>query len=440
MAYYIALLALVFAMFPYVQLYPLETYNQPYAVMSSALFLAIVPMSLARIPRNDRLALLYLAIIGFILFLIEVPRGLDDREVLYLGAYITPLLVVPPIYYVMSHRPDTARRFLSGAIVLWIIVGAIQRFIDLTFLNFLVTQSEDLSVNIAASGRGVLGFAPEPTHHGLHLISMAAGLMLMKGNRIFVGLALVGAVLLAGSSFAFLALACGTLVWAISSPLKRSWFFLLAIAGILLSSFLPLLLSGDSRLVLLIDTFLYSGFDVFIADASANMRFSGILLPIQEAFSSGLTPIGLSWQNWLEMRSRLLVENSWAFSLSETGPASGWGLVLVQTGFLGLPFLAFMVKRFLVDFSDYQVGVLVGGAFFSFMGQLYLATPSFAIVYAAAIWAMAQRRRSLLRMQNQKRRTGAHHAGTRPHQPPVAAAGPPASPGGPAVTPGLPQR
>ena len=392
MAYFIALLVLVFAMFPYTQLYPLETYNQPYAVMTGAVFCAIMPAMVLQMPRSDRLALIGLAVLGMVFFLIEVPQGLDEREVLYLGAYVTPLITVPPLLYVMRNRPATARRLLTWAILAWILVGMIQRFIDLTFLNFLVTQSEDLSVNIAASGRGVLGFAPEPTHHGLQMIVLSASLMLMKGNRAVVALGLASAALLAGSSFAVLAMALGMLVWAASSPLKRSWFFLLAITGILLSNFLPLILAGDSRLVLLIERFYYSGFEVFLADASANMRFSGIIMPIRESFANGLLPLGLSWQNWLEMRSRILVENGWIFSLSETGPASGWGLVLAQTGFFGLPVLFVFAKRLLVDFAESQAGVLTASAFFAFLGQLYLATPSFSIVYAAAIWSLLQRR------------------------------------------------
>ena len=393
MAYFIALAVFVFAMFPFTQLYPLETYNQPYAIGTSALFLAIMPFSLLSIPRNDRLALLYLAIVGLIAFFIEVPRGVDPREFLYLVSYLTPLLVIPPLYYVMLNRPAVARRFLTGAIFVWIAVGAIQRFIDLTFLTFLVTQSEELSVNIAASGRGVLGFAPEPTHHGLHLISMATALMLLRGNRAVVGLALAGAVLLAGSSFAVLALAMGTLVWAISAPLQRSWFFVLAIFGLLLSTFLPYLLNGDSRIVLLVDRLLYSGLDVFVADASANARISGIFLPIWETIRTGLVPSGISWQAWLEMRSLILVENGWVFNLSEGGVASGFGLIFVQLGVFSLPVIFLFIKRFLIDFSNMQVGLLTAGAFFCFLGQLYLATPSFSIVYAAIIWATAQRRR-----------------------------------------------
>ncbi len=396
MAYFIALAVFVFAMFPFTQLYPLETYNQPYAIIFSALFLALVPLSLLQIPRNDRLALIYLAVLGLVIFFVEVPQGLDPRELLYLVSYLTPLLVVPPLYYVMRNRPATARRLLTWAIIAWVIVGAIQRFISLTFLNFLVTQSEDLSVNIAASGRGVLGFAPEPTHHALHLISMAAALMLLRGNRVVVGLALGGAVLLAGSSFAVMALAVGTIIWAASAPLKRSWFFVLAIVGMLLSTFLPALLSGDSRLVQLVDRFLYSGFDVLVADASANARLSGIFLPIWETMRAGLLPSGISWQAWLEMRARILVENGWVYNLSEGGAASGFGLIFVQAGFFSLPILFLFIKRFLVDFSGHQAGLLTAAAFFCFLGQLYLATPSFSIVYAALIYGIAQQRAARL--------------------------------------------
>lgn len=403
MAYLIALAVFVFAMFPFTQLYPLETYNQPYAIITSALFLALVPMSLLQIPKYDRIALIYLGLIGAVMFFIEVPQGVDPRELLYLVSYLTPLLVVPPLFYVMRNRPAMARRLLSWAIIAWVIVGAIQRFISLTFLNFLVTQSEDLSVNIAASGRGVLGFAPEPTHHALHLVSMATALMLLRGNRIVVGLAIGAAVLLAGSSFAVLALAAGTLIWALSAPLKRSWFFLLAVFGMLLSSFLPYILSGDSRLVALIDRALYSGTDVLVSDASANARLSGIFLPIWETLRGGLLPSGISWQAWLEMRATILVENGWVFNLSEGGAASGFGLIFVQAGLFSIPIILLFIKRFLVDFSHQQVGLLTASAFFCFLGQLYLATPSFSIVYAALIYGLTERRRAHMHVRQIQR-------------------------------------
>lgn len=423
MAYFIALAVFVFAMFPFTQLYPLETYNQPYAIITSALFLALVPLSLLQIPKYDRLALIYLALIGLLMFFVEVPRGIDPRELLYLISYLTPLLVVPPLFYVMRNRPATARRLLSWAIIAWVIVGAIQRFISLTFLNFLVTQSEDLSVNIAASGRGVLGFAPEPTHHALHLVSMATALMLLRGNRIVVGLAIGAAVLLAGSSFAVLAIAAGTLIWALSAPLKRSWFFLLAVFGMLLSTFLPYILSGDSRLVGLIDRALYSGTDVLISDASANARLSGIFLPIWETLRGGLLPSGISWQAWLEMRATILVENGWVFNLSEGGVASGFGLIFVQAGLFSIPVVLLFMKRFLVDFSNQQVGLLTASAFFCFLGQLYLATPSFSIVYAALVYGLAERRRALMHMRQMQRAAPRRHRpsapGTPPHAPPA---------------------
>ena len=436
MVYFIALAVFVFAMFPFTQLYPLETYNQPYAIITSALFLVLVPMSLLQIPRYDRIALIYLALIGLLMFFAEVPQGIDPRELLYLISYLTPLLVVPPLFFVMRHRPAMARRLLSWAILAWVVVGAIQRFISLTFLNFLVTQSEDLSVNIAASGRGVLGFAPEPTHHALHLVSMATALMLLRGNRIVVGLAIGAAVLLAGSSFAVLAIAAGTLIWALSAPLKRSWFFLLAIFGMLLSTFLPYILSGDSRLVGLIDRALYSGTDVLISDASANARLSGIFLPIWETLSGGLLPSGISWQAWLEMRATILVENGWVFNLSEGGVASGFGLIFVQAGLFSIPIILLFIKRFLVDFSNQQVGLLTASAFFCFLGQLYLATPSFSIVYAALVYGLAERRRAHMQMHQMHQM---QRAARRGHRPPAPGTPPHAPPAGQQPLPPTPQ-
>ena len=395
----LTVLALLFASFPFTQIVPLDTYNQPYAVTFGALALGLNLRFLGNLPVADRWALAGLAGLGAILLAFESINGLEGREIVYMLSYLTPVLLVPPLRQLMQDRPDIARQVMSFAVLAWVGVSLVQRLYDVSFLNFLASDAENLAENIAASGRGVIGLAPEPTHHGLHMLCLAAALYLLDGKKWIVSMALVSPIAFAGSSFSVLAMACGLTVWAATNPLRRSWYFLAVAAVLVIGATVPFLLDSQTRIAMFVNQIQTEGLEVLVSDASANARLSGIFLPIGEMIQRAGVPLGLSLRSWMEMRDHILTQNSWVFSLSGSGPASGFGLLLVQGGIFALPIVLLIGKRLLFDLRETTKGALSAITFFVFCGQIYLATPSFGLVYAAALVAIANERRRQLHRQ-----------------------------------------
>ena len=71
---------LVFCLFPYTQIIPLDTYNQPYALALSFLILILNPKAIFSLPQIDQIMLSYLAFLGVMLLLLELPFGIETRE------------------------------------------------------------------------------------------------------------------------------------------------------------------------------------------------------------------------------------------------------------------------------------------------------------------------------------------------------------------------
>ncbi len=379
-------LLLILILFPFTKLLPLETYNQPYAVAFALLLLVFAPSSILRVPAADRWALTYFMMLGVAMFVWVVPRQAGARELQYLLIYITPFIIVPMALTAISSRIELARKILTLGIVVWAGVGAVQFLYDPNFLTFLVSSSTELGSNIVDSGRGVLSLAPEPTHFGLHIIALGASLYLLRGPTWAVALAILSSLLLARSSFALLVLALGALAWVMLS--LRRWPLLLLAAGaayfaqIVATTIFP----EDSRIGRLLAVFTESGRDVLL-DYSVNARLYGIYAPIAESFSGFLVPLGIHQDDWLQLRDIILAENPQIINLSTSGAASGYGIVLVQAGLLGLPAIIYFFRRICLAKIENWQGFIGTSGFFVFMGQLNLSTPTFSLLLAAAIYA-----------------------------------------------------
>ena len=383
-------LLLVFILFPFTKILPLETYNQPYAFALGLILLVLAPGQFLRMPRRDRMMLTYFLALGIGMFLLVIPRQAGLRELQYLLIYATPFFVVPVVLDIVRSHTEHAKRILTIGIVLWVGVAIIQTIYDPNFLTFLVSSSTELGSNVVDSGRGVLSFAPEPTHFGLHMLAMGATLYLLRGPNWAVALAIISSLVLARSSFALLVLVLGFVTWVMLAV--RRWPLVALIAGssyfaqYIASSIFP----EDSRIGRLLAVFTQSGRDVLL-DYSVNARLYGIYAPIAESFANFLIPLGIHQDDWLRLRDVILAENPHIINLSTSGAASGYGIVLVQAGLLGLPALIYFFRRICLVNKTEWTGFVPTSGFFVFLGQLNLSTPTFSLLLAAAIFAAQTR-------------------------------------------------
>ena len=377
---------LVFCLFPYTQIIPLDTYNQPYALALSFLILILNPKAIFSLPQIDQIMLSYLAFLGVMLLLLELPFGIETREMAFTISYITPVVTTAAVFCILLRNPTMVRKILIAAAVIWFGVNIIQSFIAPTFLTQLVTRDLELADNVVASGRGILGLSPEPTHNAFHNLLLGASLLMVGGPLWAVALSISSAILLAKSSSAVLAIGLGLLLWAVRHPLRRWWALLPFVIPQLVIYILTFFVNEQSRLGSIILSLKDLDPSIVLLDNSVNMRIGGATMPILYSIQDFLLPQGISIQSWLALRHDILADQSWLMDLSLNGPASGFGLFIVQGGVFSLPVIIYFINRLFLNNlpSLASLGSVVVLAVF--LGQFYFATPIFGLFYATLIW------------------------------------------------------
>lgn len=383
---------LLAAVFPYVQILPVQTYNQPYAlVLGLVILVRKARLINAAAPVIDITALAYLAASGVtMLFFAGFPElGFD--EIRYLLNYISPLVIGGATFAAAQEEPDLVSRALKTGIVAWLTTALVQTFVSPSFMSFAIGSWSEVAENVVASGRGVVSLAPEPTHHGFNMLLLAAAASLNGLRREWIVIALAEAVALAVSSSAILAIAMGLAIWTAVKPYRLAIAVPIVAATIGVGITLALAVFGeDSRLVTLALAFAENPQTFLTLDLSVNMRLGGLISSTQYMVENGFYPHGLDHQAWLATAKHLLATKSWLLAISEGGPPSGFGVILFQLGFLALPVLFVFLYRLATTEADGLRSLSVTVAFAVFIGQYFIASPGFGLVYGLAMAHAAQ--------------------------------------------------
>ena len=378
------LLALLFCLFPYTQIVPLDSYTQPYAIIFSLLALIVaIPLVQERFPRADLAALVILALAGLIGFVLTCMPRPNAQEYKYLLIYVSPVVFALAAFAVTLEHPRLTDKVILWASVAWMATGAIQATIAPGFLTVLIGEFGETAGVSLESGRGTLGFAPEPTHFGFHMVILATLLVLVGGRNLLALACLATTVLLARSSSAVLALTLGGIIYI---ALFGRWARLLLVAVIPLYFVLGAVLAADVlptdiRLVALLKEFYYDPWYLITSDASANARLGGIFVGVQEIGRNLLIPAGLSWEHWQEAVGPALSRNSWLLFLSDAGIPSGTLIVVYQLGVLGLGLMAYIHLRMLRGTRSHLEALLICAMVFVFLSQYMISTPGFGLVF-----------------------------------------------------------
>ncbi len=381
---------LVACLFPYTQFLPIESYTQPYALaLAIPLFILQGRAVLESIPCGDAVALLGLAFLGTVAFLMDCTPVPDAQEFKYLLIYVSPLVQTVAAFVVITRYRRMTLAILTVAIFVWLAVGLVQTFIDPTFATSMVGEWQDAAEVSVESGRGVLGLAPEPTHFGFHMIVLAAVVTVLQGSRPLAWACVIGALLLARSTSAALTLVLGSCLFVLRMPLK---YRLPILAGLLASPFVVFLLleridPESSRLLYLASSFLDEPGAILGIDWSVNVRLGGLIATMRDSFGNFLLPHGLSHADWLDHSRDIVSRFTWLFDLSDVGPPSGFGIVIYQLGIFGVLVLYRPIVRLLTTPVVRFEQIFVLAAVWVFVGQYFISTPGYSLLYACAIYA-----------------------------------------------------
>jgi hypothetical protein len=386
------------ALLPYVQIIPIDSYTQPYAVALGLLIVMRRWNSIFRItPAADLFALTGLAISGIVMVLISSFPEVGAQELKYLLTYISPFIITCAALVIADDDIQLVRRALKAAIATWLSVAMVQSLIDPSFLSFLVGSWSETAENSVASGRGVIALAPEPTHHGFHMLLLAGAAALVGLRRPWVLVSIASAVLLARSSSAVLAIAIGLLLWTFVKPYRLAFTIPAALAVAASGLAVALALFGaDSRLTTLASAFLEEPTNILLVDASVNMRLGGLIGSFDYMIDNWFAPNGVDHEHWLAVGQEIVRANSWLIAISESGPPSGLGVVLFQLGFVAFPMLGFIAYRFMSVDLDAWGSFAVLAAFSVFLGQYFISAPGFGLLYGLTIWRSCQGRVAVL--------------------------------------------
>lgn len=377
--------------FPYVQIISSGSYTQPQAFVLGLILFPFALGAFSRLRRSDKIAIFGLGFVGILLFLVTCIPYDNIQEYQYLLAYLSPLLMVPVFIGAIHIVPKKTVKILQASIAIWLLVSVIQFLINPQFATSLLGVWGDSAIDIISSGRGVLGLAPEPTHNAFHTLLLGASLSLLdnsKLSRFLIKGCIVSAIFFAASSSAVLVLIMSLIVWVLRYKTFLGIVFIAAGASFikLIPIILEVFLTGDSRLIILLNTFLENPTNILVEDYSVNTRLGGLWVTLADSIQSGLLPKGLSYNAWQEARVELLSNHDWLLDLSVGGPPSGFGLLLFQGGILTIPFLVIFMRRVLKNQPNDKLSqVLVLAVPFIFLSQFYISTPMFSLVYACIL-------------------------------------------------------
>tara|TARA_R110001606_G_scaffold389553_1_gene555760 strand:- start:14722 stop:15990 length:1269 start_codon:yes stop_codon:yes gene_type:complete len=389
---YLGIIFVLFLAFPYTQIIPLDSYTQPNFLVVGSLIFLLTFKFIKYIPFQDRLALSGLAAIGCMLFFISCyPYG-NPQEYKYLLNYLAPLVLTTAAIQMLKNYKNLMVFSLQFSICVWFFVSAVQSLFNPGFMTTLLGSWGVSAFDIASSGRGVLGFAPEPTHHAFHILILGACLALLDSSRrstILVVLCIIEAIVWAKSSSAAMALGMAFLVYlALLKPLLGSVF-----AGCVVLSFssaqvlLSLVLPESSRMYNLLSEAIQQPANILLIDYSVNVRLGGFLATFIDVLDNFFLPRGMSHDVWGEASTSILAKHEWLLDLSQTGPPSGIGVLAFQGGILVLPFIFLMFYRILgVRVVGGIRKIVIISTFFIFLGQYYLSASGFALLYACSIY------------------------------------------------------
>jgi len=350
----------------------------PFAFFASLLCIAISKYSL---PGNLWLLLVPASVCLAFTSLI----GLGDFDIWMAGRslimYSTPFVVAACIYRAIKAGFDIDRIGRHVRIIMWIwcIAGVAQWLIDPNIIEFLVRVRE-------GSGRGVNGFAPEPSFYGLSVILIWLILYYIQPSIAmswtYIFLLVFQVVILSKAALPSVVVVFAMALW-LSVNSTRVFIALVATclgAGVYVFES-DMLESLDFRFLTLLNHLIESPSTILLFDGSVSERFFHLYLSLLNSFSDFLIPHGLYGFN------RVIAEGQMEYVTFNYGEhttyiMSGFGAALYELGFFSLIYfvVTFRLLRSQIALTKFDKIFIPFVLFLCYFNSVTLAAPYFGIL------------------------------------------------------------
>lgn len=344
---------LFFTFFPFIQIFPLGTDSQPYALLLAILLLPILAK------RKVNKSILFLLLIALFALFVLLISEINFNSIRSISNYASLFFITYAAYLVLKKNRGLSFNFYKFAVIIWFVVGFVQVIIYPNFFTFLLPRGDSLST--LASGRGVVGLAPEPTFYGLVCIFfLLIGYLNFRQEQNIVRyyfILLVQVCLFARSTLVILILLFSFFLYIfIAFCTSREGFIrgimILFILAISLSVMMDLYVDeyNQLRIAKILTLLMDNPMEVILLDASANERFAHLYFPIYGFFENYGLPHGYSaYESFMEECFANDKLNYWVSDYTMSNGIkrimSGWGSVFFELGFMGFLLLYVIISN-----------------------------------------------------------------------------------------------
>lgn len=339
---------IVFCLFPYLRILPLDLDAQPNALILSIPI--IIAFGSRRLPREIAL-ILFVLVAAFCALVLSNPSLIGIRT---FANYASLFLISYSTYLSLTRLQGIPYKLFCYCVYVWLITGFIQFFISPSFGSILTLRGEEGSMS---HGRGVCSLAAEPTYYGMICIFLfILNYLNFRHKEKYKLLSiLIGIQFLFSKSttcILFLGLSFGIYGIYLIFKSKHKVSVLIGIIVIVLIVNYAITFyidSQDSRLSSVLNVLYHNPENFLLMDRSVNLRFMHAFFPIKGFFDNFGLPHGLArFNDYLVPLSK---DPNWSNILpysynEEYRINSAVGGALFDLGILAAPLFYVMYKCF----------------------------------------------------------------------------------------------
>jgi hypothetical protein len=299
-------------------------------------------------------------LISVLIGLYSVTTGLGVMSLARSGAnYASVFFITIAVYQMLKVQHGLKENWIKLAILIWFVVGLIQRFVDKSFAYGL------LSLPRTSADRGVVSLSGEPSFYGYMCIFFLLFAIEFKRHRlIYMACLLFEIVFLAMSTLTILYLVIFVGFYILEDIAKRRPFGLAVIALGVMALFGGYLAmrnyTSDNRLLKMLKAFYYDP-GTILDDDSLNQRFADIKMALTSVLEQWGLPHGF-------YQTRIM---------------SGYGAALYETGI----FAVMIIVLFAVLFAEGEHAFTVAASMTVIMfSAIQLACPMLSFYLGCCLY------------------------------------------------------